>query len=59
MKALTRKDVLYALEYGGQKLVRSFDEKRRPATQFHLQPSGQRVEPSIANSIHQREANSP
>lgn len=54
-KPLTEKDVRYAVEFGHEKLVRSYDEARRPATQFHLQPSGLRVDPSVANRITIRE----
>lgn len=52
-KAVTEKDVRYAVEYGGQRLVRSYDQNRRPAVQFHLMPSGLRVPPAVANTIPQ------
>jgi hypothetical protein len=39
-KALTLKDVFYALEYAGERLGVTYDRASKPHTQYHLFPSG-------------------
>ncbi len=56
-KSLTEKDVRYAVEFGGQRLVRTFDALRKPQVQFHLQPSGLPVDKAVAAHFNTTESN--
>lgn len=55
VKPITEKDIQYAIEYAGQRLAYSFDPSRKPAGQYHLQPSNQRVPNAVATRVSTRE----
>lgn len=54
-KEATKKDVLYALQFGGEKLLRTHDrdERRNNGIVYTLSKSGYPVKPSVAYSVTQ------
>lgn len=51
MKKATRKDVLFALEYGHEKLVKTIVYNAKPPDQYTLSGSGIEVPAGIARDI--------
>lgn len=52
-KSVTRKDALYALQFGGERLLRTYvhDERTRGGAVFSLSKTGLRVDPNIASAL--------
>jgi len=52
-KSATRKDVLYALQFGGERLLRTYvhDERPKGGAVFSLSKTGIRVDPNIATTL--------
>lgn len=51
-KAATYKDICYALEFGGERLIRTFSEERRKAL-WTFQKTGNPVDPRDAQKFMQ------
>lgn len=60
-KAVTVKDVLYALQFAGERLLRThqMDERRNNGIAFTLSKSGLPVPPKVAQTVMQSEHIAP